>query len=127
MLGVFGFQGVSILELLTIAGLLAATSVVVWRGGGDRWAQWGAVGFGLLAVSRICGLVTTQWFLHADSPIYQRVHGLQLFTAGQWLVSSAGLVALLVAVLSQRATAGPAADLSDRGRATPEGAEPPPR
>jgi protein-S-isoprenylcysteine O-methyltransferase Ste14 len=127
LLGLFGIEGVSVLTELTIVGLLGATYVVHRRGGGARWARWGAAGFGLLALAHICSIVATQWLLGSSLPVYQRVDGMRLFTIGQWLASTAGLAMLALAILSPRGSLASAPVVSDRGRATPGGVVPPPR
>lgn len=127
LLGLFGIEGVSVLTELTIVGLLGAAYVVRKRGGGERWARWGGRGFGLLAIERVCSIVTTQWLLHSSLPMYYRVRRMEIFTLAEWLISVAGLALLVAAVLVGRGTPGLAPVVSDRGRATPAGAEPPPR
>jgi hypothetical protein len=125
--GLFGIEGVSVLTELTIVGLLGAAYVVGRRGGGERWARWGATGFALLALERICSIAITQWMLHSSLPMYYRVRRMDVLTIGQWLVLVAGLALLLAAVLVGRGAPGLPADVNDRARATPGGVAPPRR
>jgi hypothetical protein len=103
MLGQFDIHGVNVLDVLSIALFVGAAALVLARGRGAPWAVRAAAGLGLLALARFGGILALQWLLWSrGTGIVEKSRLYSYVQAGLWLVGTAGLALLVVAVLSQR-------------------------
>ena len=106
MLGQLDIRGVDVLDVLIILLLLGAVGAVLSRGRRTAWAARAAAGLGLLALARFGGMVALQWFLwDAGAPVTAKIRTYGWIQGGLWLISTAGLVLLVAAVLTGRRAA----------------------
>jgi len=111
MLNPFEIGSVNVLEVVTVALLAGAAALVLSRGRNARWARRAAAGVGLLALSRLLGILALQWLLwERQTAMVEKVRAYSWMQAGLWLLSTAGLVLLVVAVLTQREAPAPGSD-----------------
>lgn len=96
---------INVAEVVFATALLAVACGILLRGGGARWARWGAGGFALLVVSRI-GTSLAQLWLHRKvalrEPLQQWIGTYHWMETGAGLLWLAGLAALAISILSQR-------------------------
>src|SRR6476661_2660565 len=112
MLNPFEIGSVNVLEVVTVALLAGAAALVLSRGRNARWARRAAAGVGLLALSRLLGILALQWLLwERQTAMVEKVRAYSWVQAGLWLLSTAGLVLLVVAVLTQRESPEPGWDV----------------
>lgn len=109
VLGQFDIRGVNVLDVVVIVLLLGAARVVLTRGRGATWAARAAAGLGLLALTRLGGVLAFQWLLwEQEGPLIERARLYSWIQAGLSLANTVGLVLLVVAVLTGRRTSEPA-------------------
>lgn len=103
MLGPFDVRGVNLLEVLGVVLLAGATVGVLGRGGRAPWALRAGAGLALLAVSRFGTLLVSQWVVRSGGmSVHERIRVASWLGAGVWLLSTAGIGLLVLAVLTQR-------------------------
>jgi hypothetical protein len=103
MLGQFDVRGVNVLDVLSIALFAGAAVLVLARGRRAAWAVRAAVGLGLLALARFGGILALQWLLwERQTAMVEKVRTYGWMQASLWLVTTGGIVLLVVAVLTQR-------------------------
>ncbi|WP_406832414.1 hypothetical protein ABEG17_06205 [Pedococcus sp. KACC 23699] len=107
MRGPFDLGGVNALDLLGILLLVAAAVLVLRRGGATAWAQRTAGGLALLAAARVAGLGVNQWLVRSGSTsLYERIQMISWLNAGIWVLTTAGLVLLVLGAMTSRAPSG---------------------
>jgi len=103
MLGQFDIRGVNVLDVLSIALVVGAAVLVLARGRRAAWAVRAAVGLGLLALARFGGILALQWLLwERQTAMVEKARAYAWMQAALWLVTTGGIVLLVVAVLTQR-------------------------